>query len=362
MKTRKKVLAASLAVATSLTLTACDPPIPPEILASLAEQSYTCIEGEVSVAGPDSMQEVLASWADYLTYSCVDPEPVMTFSPVPLNDETASLVISEHAPSCKPSLSVPIAVDAAVLVYQESEVGSLNVSAESLAGIINGTVTNWDQLAEENPGMEMPSRPLLVRTAVDEAAFSAIEKFLTFSNHDVSTEILEPRAASTLSDYADFADGYWTSNLQEGEVAIIPNSFAIQLGLYPANIYQGLDQEGFPLVATPDVSGIGTAATQWVMKETDSNISVQLDPNKAPTPPDGSETAPPAYQAIYPISLNLCNPENLARAISRFMLRLDNQGSLAVSNYFPLPEFVRIAALVKVSEGLPIPDPVLGTE
>lgn len=362
MKTRKKVLAASLAVTTSLTLTACDPPIPPEILASLAEQSYTCIEGEASVAGSDSIQEVLAGWADYLTYSCVDPEPAMTFSPVPLNDETATLVISEHSPSCTPTLSVPLAVDAAVLVYQESEVGSLNVSPDSLAGIINGTVTNWNQLAEENPGTEMPNRPLLVRAAVDEAAFSAIEKFLSFSNNTVGTEVFEPKTASTLSDYAVFADGYWASNLKEGEVAIMPNSFAIQLGLYPANIYQGLDAEGFPLVATPDVSGIGTAATQWVLSEATSSITVQLDPNKAPTPPDGSEIAPPSYQAIYPIALSLCNSEKLARAISRFMLRLDNQGSLAVSNYFPLPEFVRIAALVKVSEGLPIPDPVLGTE
>lgn len=362
MRTKKKVLVASLAVATSLTLTACDPPIPPEILASLAEQSYTCIDGEALVAGPDALQEVLTGWADYLAYSCVDPEPAMTFSPVPLDDATASLVISEYAPSCTPALTVPLAVDAAVLVYQESEIGSLNVSPDSLAGIINGTITNWNQLAEENPGTEMPSRPLLVRQAVDKAAFEAVEKFLAFSNNSVSNKVFEPKQKSSLSDYGDFIDGYWSSNLQEGEVAIMPNSFAIQLGLYPASIYLGLDSEGFPTVAMADVSGISTGTTQWVMSETESSISVSLDPNKEPTPPDGSETAPPSYQIIYPLSVSLCNGENLSRAISRFMLRMDNQGSLAVSNYFPLPENIRIASLVKVSEGLPIPEPVLGTE
>lgn len=356
MKTKKKVAVAVIALSSSLALTACDPPIPPEILASLAEQSYTCIEGNGNVAAPESMQEVLLGWADYLGYSCIDPEPAMSLTPTLLSEPGSSIVISEYPSACKPSLTVPFAVDAAVLVYQSAEIGSLNVSAKSIAGILNGSINNWSQLADENPETELPNLPLKVRKIVDKAAFDSMKTFVGFSDQNLTTEIVQPTDTATLSDYADSLDGIWTSNLQEGEVALIPNSFAIQLGLYPANIFLGLDQDGFSLVASPDVSGIGTATTQWMLDESDSAITLTLDPKKEPTPPEGSEVAPPSYQAIYPLSVNLCSGANLERAIARFLLRLDNQGSLAVSNYFPLPEFVRIASLVKVSEGLPVPE------
>ncbi|MFM8926958.1 MAG: hypothetical protein ACKOFA_01995 [Rhodoluna sp.] len=359
---KKKVLVAGLAVATSLTLTACDPPIPPEILASLAEQSYTCVEGQTSVAGPDSIQEVLTGWADYLSYSCIDPEPAMSFTPTAISDDKAQLVVSEYSPSCKPELSVPLAVDAAVLVFQDSEVGTLNLSPESIAGIINGGINNWNQLASDNPGTEMPDRDISFRSTVDRAAFDAMSSFLGYSNLEVGTKVFQPKEQVTLAEYGDFADGYWTSNLKDGEIAIMPNSFAIQLGLYPANIFVGLDADGFPIVATPDVTGISTGTTQWVISQSESKLSVSLDPKKEATPPDGSDEAPPSYQAIYPISISLCKADLLSRAIARFVLRLDNQGSLAVSNYAPLPEFVRIPALVKVSEGLPTPEPTATTE
>ncbi|NBW73750.1 MAG: hypothetical protein EBR26_05060 [Microbacteriaceae bacterium] len=362
MQTRKKVIAAGIAVATSLTLTACDPPIPPEILASLAEQSYTCVEGQATVAGPSSMQEVLTGWADYLSYSCVDPEPNMSFTTSELDDPNAQSVISEYAPNCKPELSVPLAIDAAVLVYQDVEVGSLNVSAKSLAGLLNGTITNWKQLAEDNPGTSMPDHEIQFRKVVDKVAFDAISNFLSFSKNTIGTKVLQPQEKVSLAEYGTFADGYWTSNLQEGELAIIPNSFAVQLGLYPANIFVGLDADGFPVVATPDVTGLVTGGTQWKLSQSESSITVTLDPKKEPTPPDGSDVAPPPYQAIYPLSLNLCKDDLLSRAIARFVLRLDNQGSLAGSNYAPLPEFVRIPALVKVSEGLPTPEPTASSE
>ena len=357
MQTRKKLVVAGLAVSCSLALTACDPPIPPEILASLAEQSYTCIEGQATVSGPSSIQDVLLGWADYLTYSCIDPEPTMSFTPAALDDPAANIVISEYPSSCKAELSVPLAVDAAVVVYQDSEVGSLNLSAASVAALMNGEINNWNQLSADNPGTAMPDKKLIFRKTTDKAAFDAMANFLNTSQLEVGESVFTPKEKITLDEYADWMDGYWAPNLQEGEIAIMPNSFAIQLGFYPANIYIGLDEEQFPIVATPDVTGISTATTQWEYTQTASELTVKLNPEKEPTPPDGSEVAPPAYQAIYPIAMNLCKADSVSRAIARFLLRLDNQGALAVSNYSPLPEFVRIPSLVLVSEGLPTPEP-----
>lgn len=362
MRTRKKLVVAGLAVSCSLALTACDPPIPPEILASLAEQTYTCIEGQASVAGPESMREVLLGWADYLSYSCVDPEPTMSLTPTTLDDPEAKIVVSEYPSTCKAELSVPLAVEASVIVFQDSEVGSLNLSAESIAAMMNGEISNWNQLSSDNPGSVMPDKKLFFRKVTDKAAFDAMETFLKNSQLKVGQSVFAPEEKVTLDQYADWTDGYWTPNLQEGEIALMPNSFAIQLGFYPANIYLGLDEEQLPIVASPNVTGISTATTQWDYTQTTSGLTVKLNVDKEPTPPDGSEVAPPSYQAIYPITMNLCKADSVSRAIARFVLRLDNQGSLAVSNYSPLPEFVRIPSLVLVSQGLPTPEPTEPTQ
>ena len=43
----------------SLALTACDPPMPPEVAAQIAEQTYTCVEGESTVVVPGNMTDLL---------------------------------------------------------------------------------------------------------------------------------------------------------------------------------------------------------------------------------------------------------------------------------------------------------------
>lgn len=355
MRLVKKVLISGMLITGSVTLTSCDPPIPPEILASLAEQTYTCIEGQSSISGAPAMQDTLAGWADYLAYSCIDPEPAMTFIPLAKSDAEAKLEATEYSPVCKPALSVPLAIEASVLVYQESDVSTLNVSPESLAGILSGEITNWKQLAKENSGTTMPNRKILIREKTDQVALEHMIEFLQFNKLKPINNTFKPSVSASLSDYADLTDGSWLPNLAEGEMAILPNSLALQLNLYPANIYVGQDADGFPVLASPDVTGISTGATQWEITEDAKGLTVSLNPKKEPTPPDGSEEAPPAYQAIYPVNLHLCEADSLSRAIARFVLRLDNQGSLAVSNFAPLPEFVRIPSLIKVSENLPTP-------
>jgi hypothetical protein len=55
----------------------------------------------------------------------------------------------------------------------------------------------------------------------------------------------------------------------------------------------------------------------------------------------------------------MCGTDSLlTRAAGRFLLRLDNQGALGASNYAPLPEAVRITALLAISKGLPTPTPL----
>lgn len=348
MKKSKAILAGLILGTAAITLTACDPPMPPEVAAALAEQTYTCVEGNANVSAPDVMADLMWGWTDSLSYACFDPEPAMTATAV-LQADNPELEISASDSVCEPAVSVPFAVDAAVLIYMESEVNSLSVSPKSIAGIMDGSITNWKQLAKDNPGYDMPDYPLTIVPAADALALKAMTSYLEDQDIKVNNKVFEASSETTIDQY---------SLLEEGQVALVPNSYAVYLGLYPASIYLGQDADDFPIFATPDVSGMQSASTQWVMKTTEAAITVTLDKSKVPTPPEGSDIAPVPYQAIYPVNLNVCDPGDLVpRAVSRFLLRLDSQGALAASNYAPIPEFLRIAALLKVSAGLPTPTP-----
>lgn len=347
MKVTKALSASAILSGICLGLTACDPPMPPEVAAALAEQTYTCIEGEATVSGPETMQDLLFGWADSLTYSCYEPEPAMTML-VDAQAGESQIEISEYAAACSPVASVPLAAEAAVLIYMQAEVGALNVSPKSLAGIMEGSITNWNQLNKDNPGYEMPDFPLSVRKNADRLALESMTNYLEAQDFSVSKNLFTPVDKPGLDEYFELA---------EGEVAIVPNSYAVALGFYPASIYLGVDAEGMPILATPDVSGIVTGGTQWDITKDTNSVTVRLNKDKTPTPPDGSDVAPTPYQLIYPVNLNICQDELLARAVARFLLRLDSQGALGASNYSPLPEIVRIEALLNVSKGLPSPSP-----
>lgn len=349
MKKSKAWLAGLILGSAAISLTACDPPMPPEVAAALAEQSYTCIAGDAKVSAPEAMADLMWGWTDSLTYACFDPEPTMIATSVG-NAESPEIEITSGPALCSAEVTVPFAVEAAVLIYMESEVNALSISPKSIAGIMSGSITNWKQLANDNPGYEMPDYPLTVLPATDQLALDAMTGYLQDQGLSVTNKVFEPVPSTTIDQY---------SQLEEGQVALVPNSYAVYLGYYPASIYLGQDTDGIPILATPDVSGMQSASSQWVIITSANELAVKLDKSKLPTPPEGSDLAPVPYQAIYPVNLNICKPGKLvSSAVSRFLLRLDSQGSLAASNYAPIPEFVRIPALLKVSAGLPTPTPI----
>jgi hypothetical protein len=84
---------------------------------------------------------------------------------------------------------------------------------------------------------------------------------------------------------------------------------------------------------------------------------VKVDPSITPSAASGFE-APNPYQAVYPVNYYTCNSDTLVpRAVGRFILRLDQQGSLGGYNYAPLAENIRIESLFSISKGLPTPTP-----
>jgi hypothetical protein len=91
-------------------------------------------------------------------------------------------------------------------------------------------------------------------------------------------------------------------------------------------------------------------------KSANGIVQLTFNPKAKPIAPEGVDVAPPPYQAVSVINLNLVGVDSLkTRAAARYILRQDSQGSLGLSTVVGLPENLRIIALTEVSKGLPEP-------
>ena len=353
MNTTKRVLVSiSLAAASLLALSACDPPMPPEVQARLAEQSYTCEPGTSTVAfTPNMTTDLTQGWSDNLTYTVCAGSMMLTPS---YDFKGADAIVSEYAPNskdCTVAATVPFAIEAGVLLYQLSDASSLYLSKETARKILTGQISNWNDpaIAHDNPNTEMSDLPIKVRAKADKNALGAIVGWV-FGNNTTPAALLAK--GDVESDFTKFKP------LEEGEIAVAPNSFAVGLGLYPASILVGNDPNNSADLANPDSAGILSAGTQLKPSTQGSSVTVFLDESMSPTPPDGVDIVAAPYQAIYPVNFYLCNDSLLNRAIGRYLLRQDSQGALGASNYTQLSEPVRDEALIAISKGLPSPSPV----
>lgn len=351
MKKMKKIqVITGMALVASL-LTACDPPMPPELLAQIAEKTYTCIDGNVNVAADATNSTVIDTLAESLAAACVDTLPAMTIT----NSgdlATADIQISASpASECKAFASVPYGFDAGVVAYNVEGADSLNLGYKTLAKVLNGEITNWSDpaIAKDNPDLSLPDLAIVVRAEAESNSLKSLELALSFQGAklDVSkfTEI-------------NLFDGTTPKELEAGELAILPNSVVVTNGLLPIGLNSGKKdpETGDKLFALPSEESLYAAGTQLVGKAAGSTLTMSLDPKIAPKPMFEGEKAAVPYQAIFPLTMNLCGEDNLLkRAAAAFMLRLDSQGALGYLNISQLPETVRYSAVGLVRKGLPTP-------
>ncbi|MCX8528626.1 MAG: hypothetical protein ORN27_00965 [Rhodoluna sp.] len=350
MKKSVRVSAAlAIATAAALALTACDPPMPPDVAAQIAEQTYTCVAGDVTIQAPAEMADPVSQWQLSVPTSCFSPLPEMTITPV--TEGAADMMVGTTTPAtCTPFETVPLAIESATIAFNLSVSSTLNLTPKTAAAILNGQITNWSDktIAAENVGTALPDEPIILNKVADPLAFDSLNEWFKRAGASLDASPITHRAAPTIDAY---------SALAEGEIAIVPGSFAAALGLNPVSVQTGIDKATKePILAIPDVSGTGSAATQWVAKASDTGVTVTLDASLAPIAQAGFDSAATPYQAIYPVNLYLCGEDTLLkRAAANYILRLDSQGALGASNYNQLSEGTRVVSLVTVRKGLPEP-------
>lgn len=297
----KVLTATALAAALTVGLTACDPPMPPDVLAALAEQTVACESGEVTVAFPASLADLTGSWTSALADSCTD----MAMTPVAADDVTAAVFVSGNGvvpAECKAFETVPLAQDGSVVAFLNSEISSLNLTPALIADIFSGKISNWNDkaIAAANDGLVLSDLPINVLPTVQ-------ENTLTATNAWLAAEGVTAKLTSLTAVPDD--DGASLMAMAEGDISLTTYSNALY---------------NYSTVAT-------------VLK--------------------GREAL--AYLGGFTIDAHLCGEDTLVkRAVVRYLLRQDSQGALVSGVVLSLPEQVRLDAIAKVSKGLPTPEPM----
>ena len=346
---RRLVSAIALSGAILATLTACDPPMPDSLLVELAERTVICPESAIDVSVTESVLDVSSFWNDSLTNACA----------ISLNivEETASgIQITDHESfKCEPFLSVPVAMDAAVITFMVGDNYELTLDAPTLAGILSGAITNWSDpaIVALNEYAILSDQEIVVSPSALGPARDAMETWLeseTGADLDLSY-IEDVPGLESESIYA----------LADGEIRITAFSSTLTTGYPLANI--ATIPGDLASVVVPDARLIQTAGTQVdVIKDVDAQtVNFAYNKENEAKPLLGAVDALAPYAPVYAIKMGLCGEDTVdLRNTARYLLRLDAQGVIATGVSSPLPEHIRIAAAALIDAGNPSID--LSTE
>jgi phosphate transport system substrate-binding protein len=349
------VKSVALALLVSLSLTACDPPIPASVLAVQSELEVQCEDGGVSAVFPESMTDLSLNWSDSLLFACET-------MPITVLDNTAlegDLVISESsliAGRCTPFSTVPVAIDAAVLVVNIPDFFEVFLSPQQVIDIFNGTITNWSDpsLASLNGDFPLPNLPIILPTEATVSAKAALSEWIT-------------RLAGAPLDLTAVAD---TTEFNEISLAAPEEAGSITIASYAAAMYLGsstvaivTDPSDVSTYVRAEYTSLLSATTQLVSTIEGTSMKVALDPSIEPQAEAGLDDVVVPYQAVYPIDMALCGEDTtLKRTMARYLLRQDSQGLILSSTLMPLTEPLRVEAISIVIVGLPVPTPAATEE
>lgn len=314
----KKLVAVGLAVFVSLGLTACDPPMPPEILAAEAEKVVKCIDGDLTVATPAAIADVVDSWASSISGACTG----MTLTALGAGDETAQAIISmggEISPACTPFATFPIAVDGGVVAFALSDAPNLTLSPANVQDIFSGKIKNWSDpaLSASNPDAALPDLPIKIVGGPQQPVIDSLAAWFKKLGTDL---------APSLAKVAAVDDGAFLATMAEGDIALTSYSNALYNYSTVAAITVG------DSYAVADALGLQNGA--------DASYKAA-----------GGDF--PAYGATYPINIALCGSDNqIARTVARYLVRQDAQGALGSAVIAPLPNSLRVTTIGLIEKGL----------
>lgn len=341
----KRLAATAIVFTSALALTGCTPPMPPEVRTALLEQNIICETGEATMwVDPN-----LATWVDNLQFSLQTDCPDASVSLADSYD-SADIVVSASAPGADSGLiSAPIAVQAAALAINSYDIGAVAISAQALADIFSGKITNWSDpvLVAENPAEILPDLPISIYPEGDAAAVAAVQSWLDAT---LGTQPAIPVTGVEDFDYSLVLDS------EDGSLAVVTGVQNFELGLVQASLWFGdADDQKAPA----DQNSLNAGASQLKFKTpNDKTVTAALSYDAKVAKAAGRNTAVAPYQLVFPIYVTLTDPEpsNIVKFVASYALRGNSQAELELIGLTALPETLRIQSKTTVSQGLPEPE------
>jgi phosphate transport system substrate-binding protein len=342
----KKALSVLVAIGLAFGLTACNPPMPPEVRAALEEQIIVCEAGSSQVLLPGAAVDQAALWNDSLASDC--PEMLLADAA----DLSSANLVAGFGTNSKEIAGayaqIPFAVDAAVFLVNSSEMGAVALSPQAISGILSGEITNWNDpvIAADNPNDIMPEQEI---TLVTSTTYEALNAMSSWISRLLGEELDTSRLQATENSLADEIN-----NLPDGGIMLANYSANYEAAWLTANV---LLEPGTEKLAEAAIGNFASAATQWEFKLDGQVATVQLNPELPALPPQGIDIAPEPYQAVFAVNLALVGEDELVhRANARYLLRAASQSTLAGFNFVELPDAIRMKVIDFISYGLTVPE------
>jgi phosphate transport system substrate-binding protein len=138
-----------------------------------------CASGTIKASGSSAQKNAMTEWINAYQTAC--PDATIEYSPSGssagradfVNDQVAfagsdaameSEELSQAAERCEgtPPINIPMVGGAIALTYNLEGVDNLVLTPETVAGIFDNKITNWNDpaLAEANPGVTLPDAPI----------------------------------------------------------------------------------------------------------------------------------------------------------------------------------------------------------
>ena len=354
-KSNKSFISILSVSALSILISACTPPMPPDVLAAVAEQQVTCAEGQLNIALDEFNIPVIQSINDLYLSSCPD----LTINLI--NDAaTADIVISDGSPDgiticANPVAQVPVMVESTGVAFNLAGVSGIVLDAQTIGKIYKGEITDWADpaIVALNPEFELTSTPITTlglnkKTASDQAFVEWMDRLGVTGFQNVATTAFE-----TSLELVD------ALALTDGAISIMPGSIMSE------NALSGISIKTEDGDVTYDLTSITSASTQAMSEINGDIITVSLDPNKPVSAEAGSDELTLPWQAISWVNLAICKADKTDlknSATARFFLRQDAQGQLSVLGYGALDESLRLTSAGIVGKNLPLPSEIPVTE
>jgi len=372
LKIRGIVLTAALG---AVVLSACTPPLPPDVLAARAEAQIECGTGNVDIETPAEFSGAMSTVGDALGSVCPDQTvtevavgskaPVALIGQAPSPEELLAFK-TQSCPTDK-VIAIPAFAYPVTIAYSVIGLEGLVFTPQAAAGVLSGRVTSWEDplIADANPDFDLTGLPPLSLVSVD-APSGAVSAMTTWiSQQDAAAWPDGP--VSTLKAGKKFADqDAMLAEMQavEGSLAVLPIFTAVNNNIASANLpVKGTDLNGQDVdtvVTADDVQlyKVGSGATN-VTTTPEGDILASAATGGLPVEGNFDLASSKivlgdgAGLAGWPVEgyahLLICDSGSstaLPLLYAQYLVRLAGQGALEAFGLTPMPEPIRVKTFV----------------